>query len=66
MKAIADLHLRLTIEELHALRQIGARRQAQPAAVVRAMVRHFLILWARGDDVTTELGAISWGRNHGG
>ena len=62
MSLIADLHIRVTQEELEALRTIGARKQAQPGAVGRAMIRHFLILWAKGEDVTTELGVISWGR----
>jgi len=63
---ITDIHVRLTAEELEALRNIGARRQAPPGAVVRAMVRHFLIQWSKGEDVVTELGAISWGRINGG
>lgn len=60
---ISDLHIRLTADELETLKAIGARKQAQPGAVVRAMVRHFLIQWSRGEDIITELGAISWGKN---
>ncbi len=63
---IAEVHVRFTHEELSALRQIGSQRQAPVAATVRAMVRHFLILWARGEEITTELGAISWGQQNGG
>ncbi len=62
MSLIADLHVRVTQEELAALRAIGARKQAPPAVVVRAMARHFLLLWAKGEDVVTELGSISWGK----
>jgi hypothetical protein len=58
---IAEIHVRVTPEELEALRRIGARKQASPGTVVRAMVRHWLIKWERGEEVTTELGAISWG-----
>ena len=61
MALIADLHIRVTQEELETLRRIAAQRQASPAAVARAMFRHFLIKWERGEEVTTELGAISWG-----
>jgi hypothetical protein len=61
-QVISDVHVRFTTEEMDALRLIGSRRQAPVSAVVRSMTRHFLILWARGEDVVTELGAISWGK----
>lgn len=58
--------MRFSEEELEMLRQIGSARQAPVAATIRAMCRHFLVLWEKGEDVTTELGAISWGRNSSG
>lgn len=57
---ISNLQVRLSAEEMATLREMGAVRQAPVSSVVRAMIRHFLIEWRAGNDVTVQLGAVVW------
>jgi hypothetical protein len=45
---------------MDALREMAAVRQVPVTTVVRAFVRHFVIEWRAGREVTTQLGAVVW------
>lgn len=58
---ISDLHVRFSEEEISVLREMGARQKAPASSVVRACVRHFILEWRKGNDVTIQLGAVVFG-----
>lgn len=58
--SIQDIHVRVTAEELDTLREMAAGRQVAISTVARAMIRHFVIEWRAGRDVTTQLGGVVW------
>ncbi len=57
---MADLHVRVTKEELATIQEMAAIRQVAATTVVRAMIRHFVLEWRAGRDVVTQLGAVVW------
>ena len=57
---ISEIHVRVTAEELESLRQMGAAQQAPLSSVVRACLRHFVIEWRAGREVSAQLGAVTW------
>jgi len=59
-RLIENLQVRVSQEEMATLRELGAIQQAPVSSVVRAMIRHFLLEWRAGGDLTAQLGAVVW------
>lgn len=62
---IGDLHIRLSQEEMDDLRRMGASRGAPLASIVRALIRDTLIKWRRDNNVTFQLGEVTFTRSGG-
>lgn len=59
---ISQLHVRVSREEAAILQEMAAIQQAPLSSVVRAMIRHFVIEWQAGRDISIDLGAVVWRR----
>jgi hypothetical protein len=57
---IRDVHVRFSEEEMFDLERMAGIQQAPVRSIIRAMVRHFVLEWKAGRDVSIELGAVVW------
>ena len=63
---ITNLTIRVSRDEMAALRHLGALQQAPVSSVVRAMIRDYLIQWRRDDSLTLDLGTVTFNKDEGG
>jgi Ribbon-helix-helix protein, copG family len=57
---ISNVNVRVSQEEANVLREMAALQQAPLSSVIRAMIRHYVLEWQAGRDISIELGAVVW------
>lgn len=57
---ITNVNVRVSQEEIETLREMAGLQSAPVSSVIRAMIRHYILEWRAGRDVSIELGAVVW------